>query len=459
MRIPVALFLLLAHLSFAQLISLLPQNARTDIYFPHITDGGPAANQWQTRFTFMNPNASAVVVTLNLYSNAGNPLLLDLGTGNGAASTVSFSVAANGTFALLSTISPVKIEGWGYASATLPIQANVAFRFIQNGVAKVEVTAPPSLPSGAYRSVATAQMGVAVANVYDAPKSYLVTAYGAAGNLVGQGSLTLPAAGHSSFNLNQFLPNLPSDYSGSLLVTPQVPGDYLIAWALYADASGMISSLPDGRIDFPPAHTALIDESFARLVNAYQGMLSDFGPAPQLVKSEDTSAQSINAYASSGTTVQINYALSELLNGSPNELAFVIGHELGHIYQQRTGKFHWYMDAEWDADSWSVLAELNAGYDPYSSSGALGKLMMATASGGPLMPNWEQMVGTDAHNSFPARIDNLTTFIQSICGSSSSLQNFCQTYKSQAHPHFPAFSFTTLATPKPPAKAMPGVNK
>src|SRR5204862_7226263 len=168
--------------------------------------------------------------------------------------------------------------------SSLPIQGNSAFRLIQNGAAKVEITAEPTLPSAGYRSVATPLVGVAVANVYSSPLPVTVTVYDRSGQSLGQGSMTIPATGHTSFNLFQVIPSLPASFTGSLLITPRFP-DFLIAWAVYADSSGIISSLPDGRAGFPVSHWDEIPAVFDRVVAAYQATLPDFGAAPQLVRS------------------------------------------------------------------------------------------------------------------------------------------------------------------------------
>jgi hypothetical protein len=161
------LCLLAGHVfALVQLAAQLPQGAQTDLYFPHLADGGPASAQWQTRFTFINPNSTTVGVVLYLYSNGGAPLTLNLGTG--PASQINFTIPANGTVVLQSQIaSSSTTTGWAIAGASLPVQANVAFRLIQGGVARLEITAEPTLPSTSYRSVASPQVGMAVANGYN----------------------------------------------------------------------------------------------------------------------------------------------------------------------------------------------------------------------------------------------------------------------------------------------------
>src|SRR5271157_5325334 len=162
----------------------MPQSAQTDLYFPHLADGGPASGQWQTRFTFINPNASAATVTMWLYADSGGALALNFGSG--PTSQAQFAIPSNGTIVLQSLASsPALVTGWAYAGATLPVQATVALRFNQNGAAKLEITAEPTLPSMRYGSVATPQVGIAIANVYSTVSiGAAVTVYNAAGQSV-----------------------------------------------------------------------------------------------------------------------------------------------------------------------------------------------------------------------------------------------------------------------------------
>lgn len=294
------LLLPLLFAGFADAQLTMPQAAQTDLYFPHLADGGPANGQWQTRFTFINPNNFTASVTLTLFADSGSPLALNFG--NGFVTQTTFTIPANGTVVLASQGSgSVTATGWAYGSTTLPILANVAFRFLQNGTAKLEITASPTLPSQAYRSLATPQVGLAVANVYSAPMTAILTVYGNTGQTLGQGSITIPGNGHTSFNLSQ-VPNVPSTFTGNVVITPQVPGSFFIAWAVYSDSSGVISSLPDGRAAFPLPQPDLIDNSFARVVAAYQSLLPDFGSAPQLIISTENDANAINAHAQNGAT-------------------------------------------------------------------------------------------------------------------------------------------------------------
>lgn len=173
---------------------------------------------------------------------------------------------------------------------------------------------------------------------------------------------------------------------------------------------------------------------FNRMVEVYQE-LGVLGQAPRLVIDENPT---INAYASNGREVRVFLALSELIQDSPSELAFVIAHELGHIVQQRTGQLLFVTDnAEFDADVWGVLTVLVAGYDPYGGSGTLSKLSMVVGDVG-LSRQFEDQIGDDAHKSFVTRIEVMYDALRAVCNANESLRSACNDFRDAVHPHFPA---------------------
>lgn len=102
-----------------------PVSSQAHLYFPHLATGGPASAQWQTRFTFVNPNNAQSTIILSLYTDSGTPLVLTFGSVTSSA--VVFTVPANGTYVLLGQADSASITGWAYADASLPVQGNVAF--------------------------------------------------------------------------------------------------------------------------------------------------------------------------------------------------------------------------------------------------------------------------------------------------------------------------------------------
>jgi hypothetical protein len=148
------LFLLLLVCPAALIAQFVPVSAHTNLFFPQLADGGGSAQQWQTTFTFLNPNTDAAAVLLNIYGNNGGALPIDFGTG--ATSSLSFTVPAGGSRQYRSTIASQNIQiGWAIASATLPLQATRTFRELVNGVPQVDLSTEPTLPAFQYYSPAT----------------------------------------------------------------------------------------------------------------------------------------------------------------------------------------------------------------------------------------------------------------------------------------------------------------
>jgi hypothetical protein len=310
------------------------------------------------------------------------------------------------------------------------LQTTVAFRLIQNGVPNVDINANPTLPTNNYVSPARPSLGIAVVNTDFATITVTLQLYDTEGRLVGQQPVSLASGYHASFNLTQKFPSLSSDFVGAVVLASPPPSHF-IAWTLNADG-GILSALPDGRGAAPVSQTDRIRLIFSRvLLYAQQVFLG-----PQPVALNISREPVINALGGNNA-IQINLALAELINDSPSELAFAIGHELGHVNQQRLGRVPFYpSDIEFDADIFGLLTAMGAGYDPYAAAGTLAKLAFASGTAG-LVTQFEAQIGADAHKSFNTRLDNLNVFINLVCGSSAQAKAACDQYRSQAHPHFP----------------------
>ena len=410
---------------------IVPQSAHVNLYFPQLADGGPRAQQWQTIFSFNNPNLSkSAAVLLEILGNHGRPMALDLGSG--LASRHSFVIPPLGLRVLRSRIASSSIvTGWAVAFASLPVQATVAFRQLENGVPKTEITAEPTLPSVRYDSIANAFLGVAIANVYsDAPVAVTLTVRDSEGSVVGQQTVTVPILGHVAFPLGERFPNLGTGFTGTLQLTTGGMDEF-VAWTLNGDSAGILSSLPPGRLGWPISHWDRIWLTFRTTLEAARPYIG-----PQPVELRISAERVINAFAAGGNLVQINLAYSQLIADSPSELAFVVAHELGHIYQQRTGRLEFNLNRELDADIWGMLLSLLAGYDPYAAAGALGKLEMALGRAGLTSQIFHELLAADAHRSMPTRIDNVYQSIVTLC-SLPDVRSFCAQYRSLFHPNFP----------------------
>ena len=115
----------------------------------------------------------------------------------------------------------------------------------------------------------------------------------------------------------------------------------------------------------------------------------------------------------------------------------MIGHEIGHVYQFRSGKQDWNGNRELDADIWGLYFTLLAGYDPYAAAGALAKLEMAAGRSG-LDSQYLQDI-TSAHRSFNTRLDHIYDEIQAFCETVAEDDgtDVCENLRRIFRPHVP----------------------
>ncbi len=429
-------FLFLAVSCFAQLD---PEDAHVDLYFPHLAVGGPVQDQWQTSFVLVNPHPTlTATVSLSIYGDDGQPLALDLG--GGGSSFQQVMIPPSGSITLRSAISfQTTITGYAVGASDLPIQATVLFRRIMNGAPQVEVSALATLPSQRYLSPATRDLGVAMVNIYNSPKSFEITALDANGATAGSSVVNLAPRQHLSFTLSGRIPGLPANFTGSVRILPTTTAtDQFLAWTLNVDR-GLIASLPPGRLEWPVSHADRIMLVFRKLLAAAPTALNAIGitnvnlNAPGVVNLTISPEQTINALARPGR-VQIDLSVSQLVSDSPSEFAFIIGHALGHAAQSQHGTTLSVANAEQDADLFAMTLMLLAGYDPYGAAGALAKLNMVSGTANVLAPNFDDL--PDPHVSFTARLDSIFSTLSMACGQ-QALSLYCSAYKSVIHPNFP----------------------
>jgi hypothetical protein len=267
------------------------------------------------------------------------------------------------------------------------------------------------------------------------------------GNNAGQTSMVVPAVGHRAFNLFQAINGLPAGFQGSVILTAS-GGANLIALTISANGAAL-SGYPPAALNWPVSQPELIYKVWSEvLYNANQTVT--LSPLPKLVI--DTSTTTINSYANpTANEVHIFLNLAELISDSESELAFVIGHELGHIIQAKVGLRLVPSNPELDADQYGMFLGLVSGYDPYGAAGALAKLAMASGTAGLLDQNFDNLaavVGTDLHGSFNNRLALVFQNMQAICVSSAQLQNFCTSYKNLVHPHLPTSAPLSAGQPR-----------
>ena len=381
----------------------------------------------------------AANLILSMYGDDGQPLALDFGGGGG--SVQGYTVLPSGSLTLHSAISfTTAVTGYAFGTSDLPLQATVLFRRIMNGVPQVEISAAATLPSTQYFSPATRDLGVAIVNIYNSSKSFQITALDSNGVPAGTTVVNLAAWEHQSFNLSERIPSLAADFAGSVKIVGLAPAsDQFLAWTLNVDRD-LMASLPPGRLAWPISHFDRIWLVYRKLLAAAPIGLIDLGitdvtlNTPGAVHLVISPEQTINALGQPGF-VQIDLSVSQLISDSPSELAFIVGHELGHVAQFQHGKTLFLSDAEQDADLFAMTLMIFAGFDPYGGAGALAKLNMVTGKAGILAAAFDNL--TDPHGSFTARLDSMFSTLSQACAQSVA-SGFCGAYKPVIHPNFPA---------------------
>jgi hypothetical protein len=409
-----------------------PASAHVNLYFPQLADGG-SVNVWQTAITFINPNATPASVSAYFYDNNGQALpLFDFGSGP-VAQFQDLAIPAGGVRVVKSMRGKDAVAGWGIAYASVPVQGIVSYRRYDNGTATLEVADNATLPTISYSSYANAMLGVALGNIYDVDMPLILTVFDADGHQYAQQTITLKPSGHDSFNLtNRF--SLPANFEGTLAIDSTTDGPaFFVAWTLNVSDVGLLAALPSGRYAFP-------DSQLDRIENVFYTMRSqaeDFAPGVSLDLSTTTDrlvSAGITSTAN-GSTIRISLATAELIATSDGELAFLLGHEMGHGIQNLHGQTLYYQDSEIDADSIGLRLALAAGYDPYAAAGLFGKLRMASTEAGLLGDILGNATAGNPHTDFGDRGDTIVAALRDICSGTLAA---CQTYKDFVHPHAPA---------------------
>ena len=327
--------------------------------------------------------------------------------------------------------------GWAVAYCSLPVQATANYRVFVKGVPTQEMSAQATLRTTRYMSVADKLLAIAIANpMIDTPANVILEFRDTEGRAVGGSAIAnIPASGHTSFYLYEKLPGVGSS-SGSLHISSaDPPHDEFVAWTLGSDDLGIWSTLPPGPLMWPISHWDRIWLVYLDVANVAV-KTNDLTSVPEL---RILGGLGINAYAEGGSRVEITLGLSQLISDSPSELAFVIGHELGHIYQQRNNnQLLFDTNPESDADYWGIMLALGAGYDPYGIAGALGKFSMASGEAGLITQFLHEHFSV--HRSFNTRLESAFNTLRNVCNSDPTLKALCNEYKRKYHPNLPAIA-------------------
>jgi hypothetical protein len=433
--------------ALAPLLAIEQDNTHVTAYVPHVVDGGPATERWQTSVTVSNYNDTPARLDFRFFNNSGQRWQLTFGGTTDSGFTATVPAGAVRTFFTSGTSSGTLNGGWLAVISSLPVQLQAGLRLSQNEQVQLDLPMQPVLPGLGFSGVIAGSSVLSVANTIGSPITVSFTLLDRDGRTVKEGNLEVPGFGRRQINVAADF-GIDTNFSGSFRAEVSRPSDAFVMAALARDGLGALNLRALARLTYPMPHVERMLLVYRKVLQAARTMRpeADWENIEFRVGGE----REINAFAANGRVVQINLALAELISDSQSELAQVIAHELGHIYQQRTRRLEYNENPEFDADVWGLFLALGAGYDPYAMAGSLAKLAMVTGRSG-LTQQFEDQVSGDAHQSFNTRLENLYDTLQIVC-SLPGVKSACEEYKGVFHPTFPGNA--PLGRPAPIERAI-----
>jgi hypothetical protein len=428
----------LAVILLALRVPVLGQLAYDDIHvnfrFPTVVDGTDSGRTWRSAFILSNPGANSTTATLFFQDSAGDPLSLAIGTVQSSGFRVTLPPGSTRVYTTSGT-GPYA-TGWAIVSATNPIAASVRLLEFEGTTLKAEIPFDQAPFVLAASSLVTGKTEVALVNAYnDGEIELFMSATNINGVRVASRSLSIPSFGRSAGTVESLLPDLPANFTGTFRVSGDEAYDFFSVAFSERDASGTLRALRGAKYINPGAQFDNVSLAFRRIITSAQRSFPDLdldGIGLRL-----SYERAIDARALNGNEIRINYALAELINDSPGELAFIVGHQVGHILQQRGGALVFNEDPEVDADAWGALLALTAGYDPYGAAGALARLALVTSRPG-VVRTFEGQPASELNRALMNRLGSLYDLLKSVCESSEDAQTSCDIYRYIVRPTVPA---------------------
>jgi hypothetical protein len=431
-----------------------PASASTRLNFVQLADGGAPAQKWTTTLAVANPDpTTAASVTFNFYNDSGQPLPLDFG--QGAASTLAFSVPGGGSrlFSSTGTSSETAfVVGWARGVANIPVHGTVIYRSTTNGVPVSNVAATGTGPTYFYSSLAKDTLGVALANPSTTDTVHLhLSAKNQEGAAAGTYDVTLGPNEHMAFVLWAVMGTLPANFAGTLTITTtDTPPLSFLTWTCY-ERDGLLAPLPPGEMRLPASYDrrvvdsmSLVQAGASTLVRALGSALYNAAPETvvQYVRQKGIVIENNGVlaarYQSSDDTVRVSRIMTETMGGSDAALAFLIGHYVARGVLQTTGLPPSGIAATGNAstasDALSLAGMLAAGFDPGGMADFFGRFLTASSQVasdqgtlnefGPLEQIWNRHFAT------------WSSLIQA-CGNTPALGSICQKAHNYWHQHYP----------------------
>ena len=179
----------------------------------HWAANGGWSSQWSVVNTSFGPLACALIID----GPDGQPVSLDTTAGSG--SSIAFAVAPGGTGQIQAGSADGDVQsGSSAVQCDGTFAADVTYTWMPDGVALTEVSVLPVGRFIKYKLAANAFTGIALYDPSTTDANATVTASDLNGNLVGSATVTVPALGKTTVNLNQLVTDLPVSFEGSVTI-------------------------------------------------------------------------------------------------------------------------------------------------------------------------------------------------------------------------------------------------
>ena len=253
-----------AWLSVPALGQIQPANSRTNFYFAHIADGGPASDRWTTQFRFINPTPFLARGSLLFFSTNGGPLQVDFGAGTNSI-FFDIPIAPNGSIQFETKgNSPTLRTGFVQGGFDVPIQATSEFRNWRNGIFANGASVDGIAPSRLFQTFADSFTGIAIANPNSFSVSCTGTFYDSNGAAIRERESFLGPFNQTAYTLGRFF-SLPGSTVGSYFIDCS---SSVVSLAIAGNDRGITSTLPSGAFAVPINHRSNIVQIFLHLVKA-----------------------------------------------------------------------------------------------------------------------------------------------------------------------------------------------
>jgi sugar lactone lactonase YvrE len=212
-----------------QIADLSKPTTNGDTFFPQFADGGG----YTTSIVLLNTSNGLETGMLQILDDNGNPLVVNQ-AGGAAGSVFAYSIPKGGVFRLQTDGFPATARvGWARltpdAGTSTPVGAGV-FSYNPGNFLVTESGIPAAVSTTHARIYVdlsgSHNTGLAIANPTSTDAKFTIKAFQSDGFTeigAAQGSLQIPANGHSAHFANEFVAGLPAGFSGVLDIASPAP--------------------------------------------------------------------------------------------------------------------------------------------------------------------------------------------------------------------------------------------